>query len=146
MGLFSRKKKNVPPPPQEGLLNFPKQPTVEKEILPDNIKQAAGVDKQEDIVPPLPEEPIQTEPAPLPQPDVPEGYVLQKPYFARITQYKKLVENLDCIKVEINGMDEITTSLEKSEYNENKDFEKLKSNLKKIHDRLLFVDDLIFKR
>jgi hypothetical protein len=138
MGLFSRKKKvEVPVPPHEDLLRFPKPSQVERVIQPEKVKEAAGIGKP---LPP-PEEPLPVVSPPLEKP-VRER---QEPFFIRIQHYRELIKDLDYVKEKSEKMEKINEELEKSEFNEKKDYESLKNNLKKIHERLLFMDDTIFK-
>lgn len=184
MGLFSRKKKiEVPVPPSEDMLKFPKPSQVEKEILPEKIQEAVGVEEKQEL-PELPEVPTKVSepelpetsskfpwgkkkevpkpeeelPAPeegeelgLPKPAPPvfperRAPHLQKPCFLRVQHYQKLQGDLDTIRINSNELDKVTEYLEKSEFNEGKHYERLKNDLKRIHDRLLFMDDLIFKK
>ena len=164
MGLFSRKKKiEVPAPPSEDLLKFPKASEVTV-IKPETIKEAVGVEKP---APPLPEAPpariskedlvlpkeTQEMPSfppprptfPLPPPETP-SFRMKKPFFLRIQDYQKLFDSLSHIRNKTIELDQTTENIEKSGFNENKDYERLKNDLKKIHDRLLFMDDIVFKK
>lgn len=168
MGLFSRKRRiEVPSPPSEDLLRFPKASEV-KVIRPGKIKGPLDMEKAA----PLPEIPLilknkvdlmqlkeeispvlfkPTFPLPLPEktfPTPPErpSFTLKKPVFLRVQDYQVLLGNLRNIKNKTDGLDQTTENLEKSEFNENRDFEHLKSNLKNIHDHLLHMDDTLFNK
>ncbi len=160
MGLFSRKKKvEVPEPPSEDILKFPKPSEIkaikpEEQIpqeelpVPEKIKKAVGVEKlpEELETPPHKSElPSLPEPAfptlPEKPPFKPTPIPLGKPSFLRIQHYQMLLDEMGSIKKNTAHLNQINEHLEKSEYNENKDYERLKNNLKKIHDGLLFIDD-----
>ena len=157
MGLFSKKKKiEVPIPPSEDILRFPKPTKIEEKIIPpepkeetpssspsftpSQLKQVAGLEEEkpqveEKITPSLP-----------PSPSFTPSSLSPTPFFIRLQQYQKLLEHLENIKNNIKKLDLLDENLAKSEFNENKNYENLKKELKKIHDRLLYVDDLIFKK
>lgn len=156
MGLFFRKKKiAVPLPPSEDLLKFPK-PSEIKVLKPEareerKIKKAEDIEKLPFSLPELPKRmgipspPFPFKPVFPSRP--PEMFsFIQGPFFIRLQHYQMLLDNLNCIKTKTMDLDQTTERLEKSEFNENKDYERLKNDLKKLHDRLLFMDDLIFKK
>jgi len=144
MGLFSRKKKiEVPIPPPKNLLKFPKPSQVERVIEPEKIKEAVGIEKP---TLPLPESLEKLEKPKLTFPTPPETFPSTiRPFFIRVQYYQKILDDLDHIKKNTTKLDKTVETLEKSEFNESKNYEKLKNNLKKIHERLLFMDELIFK-
>lgn len=153
MGLFFRKKKaETLLPPSEDLLSFPKSLPREREIRPEKIKEIAGLE-----LPPLPQRRGKGE-AEIKrakegarlreeaEEQFPVSPIIKKPHFLRIQEYQKLRENLGEIREWGEKLEALCGSLEKSEFNENKDYESLKNDLKKIHERLLFMDELIFKK
>lgn len=160
MGFFFRKKKiEVPAPPSEDILKFPKASEISS-IKPESIKEAVGIEKpslppeippvptkKEDLmsfeeIPPAPPELTSHSPLPSKRPQ----FVFKKPFFIRMQNYQLLIENLNNIKNKTAELDQTVMDLEKSEFNENKNYERLKNNLKKIHDQLLVMDDTIFKK
>jgi hypothetical protein len=70
----------------------------------------------------------------------------QKPCFLRVQHYQTLLDALADIQNNVKGLDQINKDLSQSEFHENKDHERLKNNLKRIHDRLISMDDSIFKK
>lgn len=153
MWPFSLKKKiPVPQPPSEDLLRFPKPPPLEKEIPLEKIKKKTT---SRELPPPpqapfglsfpsSPELPSPFEPGPKPIPSLSRPKV--KPAFLRVQHYQQILENLDRIKNQVDSLEGLAQSLEKSEFNEDKYYEMLKSSLRKLHERLLFLDDLTFKK
>ncbi len=169
MGLFSRKKKvELPEAPSDDLLDFPKLTESEKEIVPEKIQREVGLESEEE--PELIEEPktpvpekikgvfgfMKKEPVEqtLPEPilskssfeEETEEVVVKKPFFSRIQSYQETIESLSSIKISMIKLEELNDKLDKSRFNENRDYETLKRDLKNIHDKLLFMDDLIFKQ
>ena len=157
MGLFSRTKKiKVPIPTSDDFLKFPKLPQTGKITEPEKIKSAVGLDSppqpkepEEKLLPPPPLPPKPSQFTPLPKPSLPPqptNLTIQKPFFLRIQHYQHLLTNLGGIKNNLTQMGHASEQLSKSEFNENQKYEQLKNHLKKIHDRLLSMDDLIFKK
>jgi len=170
MGLFSRKKKElkVPAPPSDDVLKFPK-PSQDKKVKeekelppppehpsPEKIKEAVGVEKPEEPLPEIPPDKIEEdelpppkEMLPLPEPFSPPerpSFITKKPSFIRMQNYQMLLDNLNAIKNTTIEMNKLSEDIEKSEFNENKNYERLKNDLKKILDRLLSIDVQIFKK
>lgn len=134
MGLFSRKRKiRVPLPPTEDLLRFPKAAPPERIIEPERLKEAVSWEK-----------PLAWEGPSLPKMVMPKPLTIKKPFFLRLSHYQQLLVNLGGMKEKAEQLEQVTENLEKSEFNENADYEDLKNCLKKIHDHLLRLDDLIF--
>lgn len=168
MGLFSRKKKiEVPTPPSEDLLRFPKPSQIEKIIEPEKPSfpleippvpkkiKAEGVEEPgppPDIsipeTPPALFKPVFPSPPERPPPFTPSkpSFMPQKPCFLRVQHYQTLLDALADIQNNVKGLDQINKDLSQSEFHENKDHERLKNNLKRIHDRLISMDDSIFKK
>ncbi|MBR9683612.1 hypothetical protein GOV03_03660 [Candidatus Woesearchaeota archaeon] len=187
MGLFSRKKKEleVPAPPSDDILKFPKASQVkvikpmkeltppereeltpmpevpkresEEEELPihEKIKAAVGLKKPSlpvptppfakmDAGPMLPEIPSQPEPSFHPHKKT--VFMVKKPFYLRMQHYQEIFDNLGNVRAKTIEMDKNIQELEKSEFNEHKHYERLKNSLKQIHDRLLAIDDTIFKK
>ncbi|MFH1682257.1 MAG: hypothetical protein ABIA37_00520 [Candidatus Woesearchaeota archaeon] len=151
MGLFSRKKKmEVPSPPSDSLLRFPKPP--QREIHPEEIKQAVKMERSPEIKPkvilPPMEKPVTERPMPSPKPQMPRipFPLAQGPFFLRIQNHQMLMEHMEKIKTRLGELDQTSRDLEKSEFNEHQNYEEFKEELKKIHDRLIFIEGVVFKR
>src|SRR3989339_1283738 len=139
MGLFSRKKKvDVPLPPSEEILRFPRRLPMEREILP-APKRMPETER-------LPKEPEPVQSSFPSQTQVnPNTQLVNQFFFLRMVDYQNLIGNLDNTNLQVQELEHTMNKLEASEFNENRDYEALKSNLKKVHERLLYVDKLIFK-
>ena len=143
MGWFFNKKKVIVPLPEhsDDLLKFP-EPTA-KSIAPETIKQSVGLEEP----PQMPDMSSPENLAPgrgrVPTPVVQERAY---PFFLRVQDYQELIKDASDIKTHVLELDLTTEKLENSEFNENKNYEKLKRDLRKIHERLLYMDDLIFKK
>lgn len=142
---FFRKKKVTVPIPEhsDDLLQFPQSSS--RRSVPDEIKQSVGLEEP----PQLPDMDLSVEPetsfssASIPQPLANQ---MTYPFFLRVQSYQDLVKDTSDVKTHMLELDLTTEKLENSEFNENKHYENLKKELRKVHERLLFMDDLIFKK
>ena len=155
--LFGKKKvvPKVPLPPgrfmEESSLSFPNKVPVEKVIIPEHVKKAAGVKK-----PMFPEEPSRLKmpvPKPIKAPDFPTKFMpqpmvvrdMEEPLYVKVEVYQKILGELQDIKAELSTLNSLTKDLEKSEFNEEHNFNKLKGEVKVMHDKLLLADKILFK-
>jgi len=67
------------------------------------------------------------------------------PTYVKVEVYQHLLGEIDGLKTSLSSLAEVSRNLEKSEYNEEASFEKLKRDIKSIHDKLLHVDKRLFK-
>jgi hypothetical protein len=161
MGWFFKKKKSSTPVPQpnralseEHALNLSqKKNEPEKVIRPAELKAAAGVGPKA-MAAPEPEGQMPEMPTNLPAAQVPSsmpGTVKQPmrfsndPIYLPVASYRKILGELDEIKYGLARLGELNKNLEKSEYNEEKDFNKMRLAVKNVHDKLLNADDILFK-
>ena len=154
MGWLFGKKKNVPKVPfpvgreiDENSLQLPQKSPREKVILPDQIKAAVGLGQ------PKPEEalPAQAEQnaemptfSPQPETNFPEQKI-KKQINVKVNTYRSILAELNELKKNAFEFNDINKQLELSEYNEEKDVNKMKTSTKSMHDRLLQIDKIIFK-
>lgn len=117
---------------------------------PEQIKEAAGLgtvgtfpEEEEEV--PLPTfqssktaAARRSPPSPLAAPDA-------GPLFIKMEVYQHIVAEIEDIKSKITELGHINRSVEKSEYNEEHNFVKLRRAVKGIHDRLLLADKIVFK-
>lgn len=161
MGWFFKKKKSSTPVPQpnralseEHALNFSqKKNEPEKVIKPAELKAAAGLGPKE-MAAPEPKNQVPEMPANLPNAQIPSstpGAAKQPmrfsndPIYLPVGSYRKILGELDEIKYNITQLAELNKRLDKSEYNEEKDFNKMRLAVKNVHDKLLNADDVLFK-
>ena len=155
MGWMFKKKKvipKVPLPPgrfmEEGSLKFPNKAPTEKIIEPEHVKNAAGIKKPlfpqapQNVEMPLPN-PIEAPPNLAPSPSV--SVDMEEPLYVKVEVYQKILGELDNIKVNLSTLNHLTKELEKSEFNEEHNFNKLKGEVKVMHDKLLQADKILFK-
>ncbi|MBT3814049.1 hypothetical protein HOE37_01000 [Candidatus Woesearchaeota archaeon] len=161
MGWLFGKKKITPKVPfpegknfNEKALQFNRRAPSEKVFEPEQVHAAVGVN-----------EPIST-PEQAPMDEEPKTEELNKemganefvppknpfstaannePLFIKVEVYQKILNELSAIKSNISELREASKSLEHSEYNEDKNFSKLRRTTKSAHDKLLQVDKIIFK-
>ena len=172
--LFGRKNK-IPQVPfvsdktlDENALRFPTKTSPPKKIIKtEQIKAAAGFGRPLK----LPEEKESfnlgstSRPAPprqlaarksylkspqldVPDTDIPDVYLKKvgsEPLYIKVDVYQRLLGKLEELKSGILKLNEIDRKLEKSEYNEENNFNKVKRLVKSMHDNLLQVDEIIFK-
>lgn len=148
--LFGKKKPQVPfpegAPIEERALRFPSSSYGEKIIEPARVKEAAGIAEEME----LPEEEELPKPvkgsAPLPlEPTFPSEFMNREPLFLHINVYRQILAEMSSIRAHLAELQETNKKLEKSEYNEEHNFERLRRAVKSMHDRLLQIDKVIFK-
>ncbi len=77
---------------------------------------------------------------PRPMPVSGEG-----PLYIKKDAYQKILTEIHDLHGFLNKMKSATNILEKSEYNEEAHFERLKKTIKDMHDKLLQTDKVLFK-
>ena len=153
--LFGKKKvPRVPLPPgrfmDEGSLNFPNKVPVEKVIQLENTKAAVGPKKpfafsEEEPLGRskfLPNFPSTSNLAP--KPIVPLK-VVEESLYMKMEVYQRVLGELEGLRTNLSKLNNLTKELEKSEFNEENNFDKLKVDVKVVHDRLLHADKVLFK-
>src|SRR3989344_6561324 len=152
--LFGKKKvPRVPLPPgrfrDEGSLSFPNKVPVEKVIQPEAIKAAVGLKKPFAF---SEEEENLEGSRPLPsfssglssKPSMPMK-TAEEPLYIKMEVYQRILGELEGLKTNLSNLNNLTKELEKSEFNEEHNFDKLKVDVKVMHDRLLQADKILFK-
>lgn len=137
-------------PLDETSLRLPGKLSSRRVFEPDQIKEAAGVgntmafqeEEQEASLSNFPpSKAAATRIPPVPPLAVPEA----SPLFIKMDIYQQIVVEIDDIKSKVTELSHINRSVEKSEYNEEHNFVKLRRAVKGIHDRLLLADKIVFK-
>lgn len=160
--LFGKKKEPRIPFPEpygagEDTLQFPPPPGFGKVIEPAAVKEAAGIgeDDSETADDVQQQQPMPTERqkasilgkfggrSPSKQLFVPSPK--PAPLFIKVNVYQRILGELDSLRSDINHLHSVNNHLETSEYNEEKNFENLRRNIRAIHDRLLQIDKTLFK-
>ena len=130
-----------------------------KVIEPESLKAAAGFDQPLDLpedtdfnLPELKEElPEERKEAPRlrnPFPrSSPSPFFGQSsnPLYVKVEVYQRLLGELNDMKNNLGTLHLINQKIGTSEYNEEGNFNKLKGEIKSMHDRLLLVDKTLFK-
>jgi len=160
MGWFFKKRKTeVPLPPTEDLLDFPQkassgkriEPIRKKELplpkpkdytFPQKIKAAVRTSSDLPLPPELIERSLKKESIMVKHPAIGN----KRNFFIRVHDYQEIIVNLEDIGSNSLEIEKANKRLDQSEFNENKSYENLKNNLKRIHDRLLLIDDIVFKK
>ena len=173
MGWFSKKKKSAVPRPMapkpiraiqdQQTLELPPRGSSETVIDPKDFKSAAGVGitpastmyqmpetQTEEPVSPMSANEFGSQVAPkVEQPSVRPETIRPKsfdePFFTDINIYKRVLGRVEGMESEVKSLSDINKKLAKSEFNEEKSFTGLKSSIKNIHDKLLSMDELLFK-
>jgi hypothetical protein len=159
--LFGDNKKVVPKVPfpmgkslDDKSLRFSAPKSTEREIQPDRVQEAVGYSQpmsfqtafgQEQA--PLPRNVLQKNVSKqeevLPQPV--EEVQATGPMFVKVDVYQLILDEVDGLKGVLGDLQEANRLLEKSEYNEEHNFEKLRKTMRGVHDRFLQVDKKLFK-
>ena len=64
--------------------------------------------------------------------------------YIQVLQYKRILGELKDLHSELSHMNSLGKSLEKAEYNEEKHFMRLKETMRKVHDKVLHSDRILF--
>ncbi len=116
-------------------------------IEPEHLQAAAGFDQPFNF----PETTSRAPPRPMRSPfgeqeaELATPRTAKKPLYLKVDLYEKLLWEVDTLKYDCIKLQQINSHLETSEYNEEHHFEKLKKDLKALHDKLGRVDKILFK-
>lgn len=147
MGWFSKKKEKSEDSSvsfDHKALRIPSTAPPDKVIMPEEIKKAAGVDKK------VPHPPRKTfkekeRKKSITRPVLSFSEDKNEPIYIKVDIYQRILGELASLKSNLHDLSETSHALEVSEYNEETNFEKLKKNIKILHDHLLEVDQILFK-
>ena|SRR3989344_1136577 len=67
------------------------------------------------------------------------------PTFVKVEVYQHLLTEVEGLKSSLGMLMDTSRILEKSEYNEERSLEKLRRDMKSVHDKLLHIDKKLFK-
>jgi hypothetical protein len=152
MWPFSKKKvPQVPFPkghPMGEHVKMPSQPAelppvkAPQKLAPEQIKEAAGIKEAAAMPPEMSEEPMEeiTMPEPvLLRPDQSE------PLFIKKDVYQRILGEIASLQGDLDNLHELNKDLEHSEFNEENHYAKVRRAVKSSHDRLVQVDNILFK-
>ena len=71
---------------------------------------------------------------------------VSKPIFIHAPTYKALIDEISQMKAQLVEADEIVTTLENFKQDQDKSYRSWQSNIKDIHEKLIYVDEVLFKR
>ena len=164
MGWFFKKKKkvlDVPVPMRkfdDGALQFDQAPKQGSPITSKDLKSAAGIDTIPSSMASLPTQNTESTKDPFTNfPDLNKAPVQQSMQrmpvydqadefvYLKVEQYKRMLGELESSKNAITKLTEISRKLHVSEYNEERNFARLKNTVRSIHDRFLTIDNTLFK-
>lgn len=153
--LFGKKKVPKVPFPEgqivdETALRFPGGSSSERVIEPEQLKEAAGFKEQR--MPSFPAMDGEMEETEAPRKTMglfrreTSPFVQNsEPLFVKMEVYQRILGEMDELRLTLTKLSEINKHLESSEYNEENNFETLRREVKLAHDRLLQVDNVLFK-
>ncbi len=135
-------------------LRFSAPTTVEREIQPEAVQQAVGYAQPMSFPSVLDQTPMPMQPSGLSrsgsgqlQGEIPQSSAdgLSGPMFIKVDVYQLILNEVDGLKSLLGNLQETNRLLDKSEYNEEHHFEKLRKTMRGVHDRFLQVDKKLFK-
>ena len=132
-----------PPMPDDSFGNFDEQPLPQKK----GAKQKAAVA----MPPPVANDSFSNEEMNDEAMDYDDNssgensYQEEGPLFVKVDVYQRVLGELDDLKHQLNILKDVQHKLEDSEYNEERNFDKLRKSMKVIHDQMLQVDRVLFK-
>ena len=158
--LFADKKKVAPRVPfpmgkllDDRSLRFSAPTSMEREIQPDRVQEAVGYNQPMNFP-----SAFDQEQTPFPSNVPPKSSQMQRdiprpemdtqasgPMFMKVDVYQLVLNEVDGLKGVLGELQESNRLLEKSEYNEEHNFEKLRKTMRGVHDRFLQVDKKLFK-
>lgn len=141
--LFKKKKElRIPTPPStEHLPSFPSPKSLERPSegeIKKAVEAQAGtpLEKQKGRV---------VEQEKLELSEVREHHVV-KPIFIHAPTYKALIDEIGQMKAQLVEADNIVDTLENFKEDQDKAYRSWQSNIKNIHEKLIYVDEVLFKR
>lgn len=153
--LFGKKKVPQVPLPEgraidDKALRFPSSPP-KRTIEPKEIKEAVGFDKPVAF----PEENgagMDSSFEPIDESEeeglASDAYPFEsrkEELYVKIDVYQRILGEIDLVKKELTGLNETNKKLGTSEFNEDKNFNRLRKLMKGMHDNLLGIDKVLFK-
>ncbi len=135
-------------------LRFPASAPAERVIQTEQVKEAVGLAsakefpslEEPEMLKPLPSLRMAPRPALLETPlEEPETENTSVPLYLHVDVYKQILDAMTGIRGHLVELQEANKHLEKSEYNEEHNFDRLRKSVKSIHDRFLHMDKIIFK-
>ena len=158
--VFADKKKVAPRVPfpmgkslDDKSLRFSAPTSTDREIQPEQVQDAVGYNQPMSFP-----TTFEAQQAPLPQ-NVPTRNLSSRsevprptaevqvsgPMVVKVDVYQLILNEVDGLKGVLGSLQEANRLLEKSEYNEEHHFEKLRKTMRGVHDRFLQVDKKLFK-
>ncbi|MCK4589309.1 MAG: hypothetical protein KAT77_02620 [Nanoarchaeota archaeon] len=141
---FLKKKKElkIPTPPSDtNLPSFPSPKDLEKPSEAE-IQEAVGSQAQT----PLQKQKQRViEKEKLGLSEIREHHVV-KPIFIHAPTYKALIDEVSQMKAQLVEADDIVETLENFKEDQDKAYRSWQSNIKDIHGKLIYVDEVLFKR
>ncbi len=153
--LFGKKKVPKVPLPEgreidDKALRFPTSPS-RRTFEPKEIKEAVGFDKPVAF----PEETKAAMGSSLePLDESEEGDLTSESYpfesrkeelYVKVDVYQRILGEIDLVKKKLTELNETNKKLGSSEFNEDKNFNRLRKLMKGLHDNLLSIDKVLFK-
>jgi len=140
--LFKKKKKElkIPAPPSaENLPSFPSPKDLEKpspEEMEKAVEETSPIEEHREKM---------TKRA---QTDLAETreHEVTKPIFIHAPTYKSLIDEIGQMKAQMKEGDEIVETLESFKEDQDRIFKNWQSIVKDIHEKLIYVDETLFKR
>ncbi len=150
--LFGKKKIPQVPLPEgrvvdEKALRFPTSPP-KRVIEPKEIKEAVGFDKP--VAFPEENDALDTSPEPLEEleEETLDSYPFEsrtEELYVKVDVYQRILGEIDQVRKELTEINEANKRLSASEFNEDKNFNRLRKLMKGMHDNLLHIDKVLFK-
>src|SRR3989344_4737773 len=161
MGLFSKKKEQIPDLPQfpefpkitsEGPAYRPAFPHPEPEDLHPAMMPAPDQSIQLPLKPNFPDEPLGNLPPmppsmqqaqPMPPfiaPDMKEAMAGERPLFIKIDEYRDALGNIESLKKAVRDTEDLLEKVESIRLAEQEELKKCHENLEAIKEQLLFID------
>lgn len=69
---------------------------------------------------------------------------MHRHHYVKVEMYQQLLADLDGLKKDLTHLGETNHLLETSEFNEEADYDKIKRNLKNVHDKIVSIDKTLF--
>ncbi len=130
MWPFSSKKKGISfPPPVPEALRAP-LPMVPRRVTAEDIRRATGIEERD---------------VPMVRPRAFGSAPPVQEFFLRAAPYQQLLKLTDQVRDNVLLVEQTSIKLAQSDYNEDKHFEQLKSDLRSMNKQLVAIDKIFFK-
>ncbi len=127
-----KKRPSIPLPPQD-LPTFPSPKEIDFEFQPsiEDLKQASGVEEVEET---------------RPEPQMSSQPTSQEPIYLKIHAFREIMTHLQQLRSSLDESEQKVIALEETGKNQERAYRDWQDTIKNMHEKLMFVDQALFRR